>query len=233
MSEQETIHIIGAVLAGSEAAWQAANAGARVILHEMRPVTGTDAHQTGGFAELVCSNSFRSDDAETAVSDTVAAQIASAPRIAIDTPRLQGSISLFGGRFDDLSLKDYQVTLAADSPDVRLLSPVGGTAPDEVLPYYAVYGWTPGPGVDPASVPGPSTIWTLESGDTLAPGKPVTLTWDNGAGQVIGMASARESRGEPGAGLAFAIPSNVVKAVVDRARQAPPAGQAPGPTPQP
>lgn len=65
MSEQETIHIIGAGLAGSEAAWQAANAGARVILHEMRPITGTDAHQTGGFAELVCSNSFRSDDAET------------------------------------------------------------------------------------------------------------------------------------------------------------------------
>lgn len=58
------IHIIGAGLAGSEAAWQAANAGARVILHEMRPVAATEAHQTGGFAELVCSNSFRSDDAE-------------------------------------------------------------------------------------------------------------------------------------------------------------------------
>lgn len=55
----------------------------------------------------------------------------------------------------------------------------------------------------------------------------------NGAGQVIGMASARESRGEPGAGLAFAIPSNVVKAVVDRARQAPPAGQAQPATPRP
>ncbi|WP_428408873.1 methylenetetrahydrofolate--tRNA-(uracil(54)-C(5))-methyltransferase (FADH(2)-oxidizing) TrmFO [Hyphococcus sp.] len=64
MSDQDIIHIIGAGLAGSEAAWQAANAGARVILHEMRPVTGTEAHQTGGFAELVCSNSFRSDDAE-------------------------------------------------------------------------------------------------------------------------------------------------------------------------
>ncbi|GJL93021.1 methylenetetrahydrofolate--tRNA-(uracil(54)-C(5))-methyltransferase (FADH(2)-oxidizing) TrmFO [Hyphococcus sp.] len=58
------IHIIGAGLAGSEAAWQAANAGAQVILHEMRPVAATDAHQTDGFAELVCSNSFRSDDAE-------------------------------------------------------------------------------------------------------------------------------------------------------------------------
>ncbi|PQA87556.1 methylenetetrahydrofolate--tRNA-(uracil(54)-C(5))-methyltransferase (FADH(2)-oxidizing) TrmFO [Marinicaulis flavus] len=63
MSENGVIHIIGAGLAGSEAAWQAAGSGARVILHEMRPVRGTEAHQTGGFAELVCSNSFRSDDA--------------------------------------------------------------------------------------------------------------------------------------------------------------------------
>ena len=59
------ITIIGAGLAGSEAAWQAAEAGATVTLHEMRPVKGTDAHQTGLCAELVCSNSFRSDDAET------------------------------------------------------------------------------------------------------------------------------------------------------------------------
>jgi methylenetetrahydrofolate--tRNA-(uracil-5-)-methyltransferase len=56
------IHIIGGGLAGSEAAWQAANAGVTVVLHEMRPVRGTDAHQTDGLAELVCSNSFRSDD---------------------------------------------------------------------------------------------------------------------------------------------------------------------------
>jgi methylenetetrahydrofolate--tRNA-(uracil-5-)-methyltransferase len=60
----DTIHIIGGGLAGSEAAWQAAKAGVRVVLHEMRPVRGTDAHQTDGLAELVCSNSFRSDDAE-------------------------------------------------------------------------------------------------------------------------------------------------------------------------
>ena len=58
------IHIIGGGLAGSEAAWQAAEAGVPVILHEMRPVRGTDAHKTDGLAELVCSNSFRSDDAE-------------------------------------------------------------------------------------------------------------------------------------------------------------------------
>ncbi len=58
----KTIHIIGGGLAGSEAAWAAAEAGARVVLHEMRPVRGTDAHQTDGLAELVCSNSLRSDD---------------------------------------------------------------------------------------------------------------------------------------------------------------------------
>src|SRR3954462_9019309 len=57
------LHIIGGGLAGSEAAWQAAESGIPVILHEMRPVRGTEAHQTDSLAELVCSNSFRSDDA--------------------------------------------------------------------------------------------------------------------------------------------------------------------------
>lgn len=56
------VHIIGGGLAGSEAAWQCAQMGVPVILHEMRPERGTDAHQTDGLAELVCSNSFRSDD---------------------------------------------------------------------------------------------------------------------------------------------------------------------------
>ncbi len=60
----EPIHIIGGGMAGSEAAWQAANLGVPVVLHEMRPVRGTDAHHTDGLAELVCSNSFRSDDWE-------------------------------------------------------------------------------------------------------------------------------------------------------------------------
>jgi len=57
------MHVIGAGLAGSEAAWQAAQAGCQVVLHEMRPQRMTEAHRTDGLAELVCSNSFRSDDA--------------------------------------------------------------------------------------------------------------------------------------------------------------------------
>lgn len=60
----ESLHIVGGGLAGSEAAWQAAQAGVQVVLHEMRPYRGTFAHQTGNFAEMVCSNSFRSDDDE-------------------------------------------------------------------------------------------------------------------------------------------------------------------------
>jgi methylenetetrahydrofolate--tRNA-(uracil-5-)-methyltransferase len=57
------IHVVGGGLAGSEAAWQLASAGIPVVLHEMRPLRGTDAHKTAQLAELVCSNSFRSDDA--------------------------------------------------------------------------------------------------------------------------------------------------------------------------
>lgn len=60
----QAVHVVGAGLAGSEAAWQLAQAGVPVILHEMRPVMKTEAHQTDGCAELVCSNSLRSDDAE-------------------------------------------------------------------------------------------------------------------------------------------------------------------------
>jgi len=63
ITPSDPVHIVGAGLAGSEAAWQVANAGTRVVLHEMRPARMTEAHRTDGFAELVCSNSFRSDDA--------------------------------------------------------------------------------------------------------------------------------------------------------------------------
>src|SRR3979490_1227776 len=62
-STSESVHIVCARLAGSEAAWQVARSGVRVILHEMRPDRMTEAHRTDGLAELVCSNSFRSDDA--------------------------------------------------------------------------------------------------------------------------------------------------------------------------
>ncbi len=123
--------------------------------------------------------------APAAAPGSVAAAIAAAPRIGVDTPRLTGTISLLGGRIDDLRLKDYRETLAKDSPLVRLLAPVGGTDPAAPRPYYAVYGWLPAGGLDPALLPGATTLWAQESGDVLAPGKPVTLVWNNGAGLVF------------------------------------------------
>lgn len=64
VAHAQPVHVIGGGLAGSEACWQIASRGVPVVLHEMRPVRSTDAHHTDGLAELVCSNSFRSDDPE-------------------------------------------------------------------------------------------------------------------------------------------------------------------------
>ncbi len=102
------------------------------------------------------------------------------PRVTIDTERLQGSISLLGGRIDDLSLKTYRETLDPESEVVRLLSPVG-----QPNAYYALYGWTPGGALTFEDVPGANTTWTLAEGETLGVGKPVTLSWDNGNGLIF------------------------------------------------
>ncbi|MCV3273706.1 membrane protein insertase YidC [Roseobacter sinensis] len=107
-------------------------------------------------------------------------ELADAPRIPIATDRVSGSISLLGGRIDDLSLNDYRVTQDPDADIVKMLSPVG-TADA----YYALYGWAPGGGLDPTAVPGPNTLWSVASGEALSPTSPVTLTWDNGAGQTF------------------------------------------------
>ena len=101
--------------------------------------------------------------------------LAETPRVRIDTPSLQGSINLRGARIDDLVLKRHRQGLARTSPPIRLLSP--GGAPGA---YYAGFGWTG----DGLVLPGPGTVWQA-SGTTLAPGQPVTLSWDNGRGQLF------------------------------------------------
>jgi len=119
--------------------------------------------------------------AETAAPQSATAEaVAQAPRLTIDTPRLAGSISMVGGRIDDLSLKTYRVSKERDSAQVRLLRPVGAEQP-----YYALYGWAPGGALGFADVPGPNTEWSLGTGGKLEPGKPVSLTWDNGKGLVF------------------------------------------------
>ncbi|MDB5666160.1 membrane protein insertase YidC [Cypionkella sp.] len=117
--------------------------------------------------------------AATAPAGSVASTepLPEAPRLTIDTPKLAGSISMLGGRFDDLSLKTYHETIEPGSPTVKLLSPVG-----QGTPYYAVFGWAPGVGLSADDVPGAKTEWQITSGGTLSPGKPVTLHWENAKG---------------------------------------------------
>jgi len=112
-----------------------------------------------------------------ATAPATSTEVAEAPRLTIDTPTLSGTISLAGARIDDLSLKTYRETLDPTSPEVRLLSPVG-----QEHPYYALMGWAPGAGTAAADLPDARTEWTIASGDQLAPGKPVVLTWANGKG---------------------------------------------------
>ncbi|WP_136686108.1 membrane protein insertase YidC [Falsirhodobacter xinxiangensis] len=108
------------------------------------------------------------------------AAMAEAARVAIDTPDLRGSISMLGGRIDDLLLKDYHVTLDDASDNVRLLSPVG-----QPNAYYALQGWAPAGSLDFDDVPGANTEWTLTGGETLTPTTPVVLQWNSPAGLVF------------------------------------------------
>ncbi len=111
-----------------------------------------------------------------AASETVA----EAARIAIETPEFKGSLSLQGARIDDLSLTQYREELVDGSPIVHLLKPVG-----EAEAYFATFGWASAEGIAADQVPGPDTIWSVESGDALTPETPVTLVWDNGAGHIF------------------------------------------------
>lgn len=162
----------------------------------MAPTATTQQTATGAVAPDAPAGQAPSPTLIGAADDPVL----TAPRVQIESPSLRGTISLAGGRIDDILLTGYRETLDPNSPFVRLLSPTAqprvttegtpvapGADPEIVVqkPYYAVYGWMPGPGVDPALVPSPATQWTLESGEALAPGQPVTLAWDNGAGQIF------------------------------------------------
>lgn len=106
---------------------------------------------------------------------SLAEQKAQNLRVIIDSSRMSGSITLTGGRVDDIILKDYSVELNGEER-VRIFSPSGTEAP-----YYADFGWAPVNGV---VVPNADTVWTA-SGKTLSEASPVTLNWDNGAGLVF------------------------------------------------
>jgi YidC/Oxa1 family membrane protein insertase len=106
------------------------------------------------------------------------AALAASPRVPIDTPRVSGSINLRGARLDDLRLKDYHETVDRSSPTIVLLSPSSGPAG-----YFAETGWIPA--AAEVAVPASDAVWTAPENAALTIGRPVTLTWDNGAGLVF------------------------------------------------
>jgi YidC/Oxa1 family membrane protein insertase len=99
--------------------------------------------------------------------------LTAAPRVAIETPEIRGSLSLRGARIDDVILTQYRETVDDTSDNIVLLSPSG--APN---PYYAEFGWVAEPGADVA-LPNAQTEWTLASGSALTPGSPITLTYSS------------------------------------------------------
>ncbi len=139
-------------------------------------VTATDA-TTG--ADVAAAPSAAGPAAQRGDAP-VMADTTEAPRVTIDTPRLEGTISMTGGRIDDLRLKDYREELPEDSPIVQFLDPVGSASP-----YYALYGWAPGAGLTLEDVPGANTAWQLESGETLGVDSPLVLRWDSPAGLIF------------------------------------------------
>jgi YidC/Oxa1 family membrane protein insertase len=134
----------------------------------VQPVTQQQAQTTpqvqgGPMAEG--ANAIR--DLNTVIGET--------PRVAIETPKLRGSINLRGARIDDVVLPTHRQTVEEGAPPVRLFGPSGtGEA------YFASFGWN-GEGV---KVPTADTVWTAD-GDKLTPQTPVTLRWNNGAGQTF------------------------------------------------
>ena len=114
--------------------------------------------------------------ASSATGQTVS-KAEDAPRISIETQKLMGTISLKGGRIDDLSLLGYKVDLSEGAENVTLLKPVG-----EEGAYYATYGWAALSGVTSNLVPTPDTLWEVNGNNRLTVSSPVELVWDNGAG---------------------------------------------------
>ena len=117
---------------------------------------------------------------EVSAEQTRETALAQTDRVEIQTARLAGSISLLGGRIDDLHLTDYKVTQDEGADTVTLLSPASSDQP-----YYTVHGWAPAGGLDASAVPGATTEWSVESGSVLTETSPLGLVWDNGAGLIF------------------------------------------------
>jgi YidC/Oxa1 family membrane protein insertase len=144
------------------------------------PAPGAGEGQVGAVAPPVPGGTAAAPNLGAPALETRDAAHAPAQRVPIQTDRLVGSLSLTGGRIDDLKLSNYHVSLEPNSPIVTLFSPAG--APEA---YYSLFGWAPAGALAQAEVPGANTPWELESGNTLTETTPVTLRWENDAGLIF------------------------------------------------
>ncbi|TSD88224.1 membrane protein insertase YidC [Mycobacterium sp. KBS0706] len=154
--------------------------GFQFLFPTAKPTTPSGQQQTTAPA---ATTSTASPQAPTTVGGAAQAPmdraqaLAQSQRVKIEAPRVHGSINLTGGRIDDVTLRDYRETVDPNSPEIVLLTPLGGPSA-----YYADYGWAPAD--TSVVVPGASTVWTADR-ETLTADAPVTLTWDNGQGLVF------------------------------------------------
>ena len=160
-------------------AWQYFYAGPQYVRdHQAQTQANNAPHTTE--AQPAASGAPRPENAlpgaPGAQAATVGDALATSPRVTIDTPALGGTIALQGGKIDDLILRDYRETIDPKSPNIRLFSPPG--APNA---YWAETGFVSAGGV---KTPNRDSLWSADV-NTLTPNQPVTLTWDNGGGQVF------------------------------------------------
>ncbi|MEJ7933009.1 membrane protein insertase YidC [Sphingobium sp. AN558] len=146
------------------------------IANHFFPAANPPATKIEGGKTTPVANSAADPAADSAVAiRDRAVVLKESPRVPIRTPRLTGSISLKGARIDDIVLPTYRETLAKDSPAIRLFSPSGTQDA-----YFAGFGWQ-GEGL---KTPDKDSLWTAQ-GSALTPTSPVTLSWNNGAGQTF------------------------------------------------
>ncbi len=138
------------------------------------PSAGGEAQQPSSAPRPGASSAPQPEGSPT--GQTREQALAASPRIKIDTPSVRGSIALKGARIDDLTLKDYRVTVDPNSEQVILLSPAGGPHA-----YYAERGFV-GPSGSTLTLPSADTLWTTEGQGALTPDSPITLNYDNGEG---------------------------------------------------
>jgi len=154
-----------------------------LIWQVLFPAPDAPVQESTETAQVTADNTATADAPQITAApepvDTEAQSSVDVERATIDTARVTGSISLLGGRIDDLSLKDYNTTLDSNEI-VTLLQPVGSEAP-----YYALHGWAPGGNLSQDDVPGPNTLWSVEGNDTLTETAALSMIWENGKGMTF------------------------------------------------